>query len=89
MLTPTEKRELEELREKAKTLDGLLYVGDALKYAQLLGQRGLTKPKIMLAARQHRLGAFQPTGGKWWVSRSPDLKPTTTRKGRPTKQLDR
>jgi hypothetical protein len=67
MLTPTEKRELEELREKAKTLDGLLYVGDALKYAQLLGQRGLTKPKIMLAARQHRLGAFQPTGGKWWV----------------------
>jgi hypothetical protein len=66
MLTPTERRELEELREKAKKLNGL-YVGDALKYAQLLGQRGLTKPKIMLAARQHRLGAFQPKGGKWWV----------------------
>lgn len=64
--TPTERQELEELRSKAKALDGL-YVGDALKYAQLLGQRGLTKPKIMLAGRRGSLSMHRPPGSKWWV----------------------
>ena len=66
MLTPTERRELDELREKAKKLDGL-YVDDALKYAQLLGQRGLTKPKIMLAGRQGYLAMHRPPNSKWWL----------------------
>ena len=67
MLTPTQRRELDELREKAKKFGGLLYVGDALKYAQLLGQRGLTKPKIMLAGRQGYFAMHRPPGSKWWL----------------------
>ena len=66
---PTESKEpktLEEFRQKAKENEGWLYVGDALKYVRLLGQRGLTKPNIMRVARLHGIG-FQPDGAKWWV----------------------
>ncbi len=66
VLTTAERQQLEALRKKAAAHHGL-YVGDALRYAQLLGQKGLTRPKIMLAGRKGHLGMYRPPGSKWWM----------------------
>lgn len=65
-LISAQRQQLEALRAKAAAQNGL-YVGDALLFAQLLGQKGLTKPKLLLAGRKGHLGMYRPPGSKWWM----------------------
>ena len=64
MFSEERQRRLAELREIAERKGGL-YVGDALEYAQLLGQVGLTKPNITRIAKNGHIRRMRPPGTSW------------------------